>query len=187
MTTIIAAKTSDGIVFGFDSRISIGYEIQEELSQTKVVVNSGLIMGFSGESRAAQLMGCVSLPNYYEYEGTDTEHSYLVTVVIPKFRELLKQEQAVTYENGRLNTNILAIICLNNKLFMVDGSLGVLEPSRKFVSIGSGSDYALGALTAGASVLEALEIAADFDMKTGGKLIVKSAEELLNEFTERRK
>jgi 20S proteasome alpha/beta subunit len=61
-----------------------------------------------------------------------------------------------------------------------DGSLRLLYSdgrglflNRLFYAIGSGSDYAMGAMAHGASAEEAVRIAAAFDAYTGGKIRTK--------------
>lgn len=43
-------------------------------------------------------------------------------------------------------------------------------PGRKFIAIGSGERMAIGAMAAGASARQALEICAEFDCYTGGEI-----------------
>lgn len=52
--------------------------------------------------------------------------------------------------------------------------------SEPFFSIGSGSDYAMGALAAGATVGKAIEIASRFDPNTGGGYDAKTMPMALN-------
>lgn len=66
----------------------------------------------------------------------------------------------------------VALVVLQGRIFQVHHDFTVTESARDFDGIGSGSDYALGALASGKSVDKALEIAADLDLWTGGELVV---------------
>lgn len=49
-------------------------------------------------------------------------------------------------------------------------------------TIGSGGDLAFGALVTGVSVMDALEVAAEWDTYTGGLLTVQTGESILSEW-----
>ena len=72
-----------------------------------------------------------------------------------------------------------ALCSVNGRVYDLDGHCWVRNRSGLY-AVGSGSNFAMGALWAGASVQEALEIAAANDPYTGGQLFVSNDEEILD-------
>ena len=66
-------------------------------------------------------------------------------------------------EDGDLFSILLSI---NGQVFEIDQDYSVARRESGVYAIGSGADYALGALTVGASGMEAMQVAASLDVNT---------------------
>ena len=71
-------------------------------------------------------------------------------------------------EDGDLFSILIAI---KGEVFEIDEDYSVARRSDGIYAIGSGADFALGALMAGSSTQHAMEIAASFDLNTHAPFI----------------
>ena len=67
------------------------------------------------------------------------------------------------------NDGMIMLVDKQNKLWMMDGQQVPVEAPMRF-AMGSGGDFALGAMAAGKTAAEAVAIAATLDVNTGGKV-----------------
>lgn len=144
MTTIAYV---DGFMVG-DSRMSRGNEYTS--GAQKVFVTDYFIVGFSGS------FGCVpaALGFIKQHEdGPNATNFYHVWDQFPDFGEGV----------GVLMVN------KNGDVFY-GGECPPVLVARKFEAIGTGAAFAVGAMAQGASAERAVEIAASFDVFTGGAL-----------------
>lgn len=173
MTTIIARKENGTVTLGWDSQSTGGGETAhvEKVAE----INGQFHIGVAGRTRYGNILKYVSVPSLHEAEhetGNYDAFGYLITQVVPAWAKGLKDQfdripdQADDWPDG------VAIVILQGRLFRVHHDFTVVEANRDFIGIGSGSDYALGALAAGKSVKKSLEIAADLDLFTGGEINV---------------
>lgn len=72
----------------------------------------------------------------------------------------------------KLTKDFKAIKLGKDGIFLIDHDSEWVKIDDTFYAIGSGAPYALGALSMGASVKEAVEIAAKYDNWTGGIITV---------------
>lgn len=133
-----------------------------------------MYFGVAGTARYGDILqyADVSPAHDLEFGHEDFDvHKYLVTEVVPSWQRALDKAYKLdpdTVDDWGKGSTLLVI---KNRIFTFDGILSVCEHT-KYAGIGSGSDYALGAIAAGKSVRKALEIAAELDPYTGGELIV---------------
>jgi ATP-dependent protease HslVU (ClpYQ) peptidase subunit len=62
------------------------------------------------------------------------------------------------------------IVFPNGKLFVMNRAAVLVEFQSEFVAIGSGAAVALGAMAYGATAREAVRIAIEFDVYSGGEI-----------------
>lgn len=171
MTTIIAKRESNGTVtLGADSQ-STGAGTSHVHKVSKV--NDQFHIGVAGRTRYGNMLPYIDVPELHsaEYEtGNYDAFAYLITQVVPAWvTGLEKQFGGIPKQKGDWPNGIVLVV-LNGRIFKVHHDFTVTEADREFDGIGSGSDYALGAIAAGKTVEKALEIAADLDLWTGGEL-----------------
>ncbi len=73
------------------------------------------------------------------------------------------QEEALENLDGFIVDN-------KGRKFLINGNFAPFEISTDILALGSGSDIALGAMLNGASAIEAVKLAAKYNIGTGGKI-----------------
>lgn len=172
MTTIIARKNPNGTVdLGADSQSTAGNGTRHTTKITHV--NGQFHIGVAGRARYGDILEYAEVPHLHP---SDLESSafdakgWLVTQAVPAWIAAVKNAESVHLEKEDW-PNGGALVVLAGRIFEVFSDFTVDE-ILDFGGIGSGSDYAVGALAAGKPVDKALQIAADLDPYTGGELKV---------------
>ena len=159
MTTIVAVETPAGITFAFDSLVSDGTRTFET-PQQKVIHNHGVTYGVAGNILAVNLITHSELPTPSSNSGAQ----WVTLVLAPALAEVLTD---LKRDDG-YGTIILAAV--NGRIYDFGTSLEWTRDSTGRYAIGSGAQYAFGALSAGATPLGAVEIAKTHDSGTGGTI-----------------
>lgn len=184
MTTLIMVQQADDVIIGWDSLATSGNE-QASLVNPKAVVNNGIVFLVGGSTVAIDLIEELELP---EYDGT-SPRMWLIKHVAPKLREMVEENDFLTNSKGNINIGVLAVIA--GQAFEFDGTFSPSQNTDGIYTVGSGGDYARGALYAlrnpfhdtgltntdltREDVLVALEAASAIDAFTGGALSVGAA------------
>ena len=136
-TTIVAVKRNGKTVIGGDSQATMGNMIlKDSVLKVRKIYNDKVIVGFAGTVSDAFAMFRRIEGNLQKYSGN------LERAVV----EIAKEWQNVDSPVRRVEASIL--IANKDKLYMVMGDGNVVEPTEDFISIGSGSVFALGAAKA---------------------------------------
>jgi len=176
VTTIIAIETDEGLTFGWDSQITAGWHIYEG-EMPKVFTNNGIIFGVAGAVLDASVIRQANLPSPDD-AGWDID-KWVTNKLVPALTDALSKRGALTTTSGKIETDSHLLIGVRGRLYKVGGDLNVLRRADRTYVVGSGCEFARGALSAGATILKALEIAAQHDMATGGTLHVHTEKELV--------
>lgn len=174
ITTIIAKRNADGTVELGSDTLATGPSGSPQVSKVWNV-NGQMYFGVAGTARYGDILQYADVPQAhdkdFEEDGFDV-HKYLVTEVVPAWHQAL--DKAYKYDPDTSDDwgKGSIILVMKGRIFTFDGILSACE-HVSYAGIGSGSDYALGALAAGKSVKKALEIAAELDLYTGGELRVE--------------
>ena len=156
---------------GWDSQATGGNSIHK--AEKVFGKNGQLYVGVAGRARYGNVLSYLDVPAVHpaEYAAEDFDAmAYLVTEVVPAWVEGLEQQfkkipdQAEDWPDG------VGLVVIHGRIFEVGHDFTVTEAMQDFAGVGSGSDYALGALASGKSVEKALEIAVMLDPYTGGDL-----------------
>lgn len=175
ITTIIARKNADGTVeLGYDSQSTGGGSTA--FVHKVAEINGQFWIGVAGRTRYGNILKYLDVPDIHVKDFVSGEYDafgYLITQVIPAWTSgLSKQFDTIPDQKDDWPDGV-ALVVLQGRIFKVHFDFTVTEADRDFDGIGSGADYALGALAAGKSVKKALEIAAELDLYTGGELRVE--------------
>lgn len=173
MTTIIAKEHNGEVHIGFDSQCT-GYS-SFELEQDKVFVNNGVIYGVAGRLLVSSQIKNAHMPTPPTLVA-DTER-WVTSVLAPKIRHILNE---VSPRRPQDDFEMQILVVVNNRVYEISGDTGAHRRTDGLYAIGSGSPYASGAILGGASVRKALNIAANNDPYTGGRLTVTTARDLLS-------
>lgn len=104
-------------------------------------------------------------------------YKFMITEVVPSIRKCLK---ASGYEISKddPNSGFLFLIAIRGTLFEIDETYTVMLRDDGFYGIGSGSRFALGAIIAGASWKDAMDIAIRNDIYSHPPYIVMEQSKL---------
>ena len=179
MTTIAAIQGDGWAVVGFDSRVTEdGRVFTLPAGSGKVVERGPWLLGAAGDVRAINLVSHVLRPPVPPHPGV--ERAELDAFFSTKFVPALKNcfDQAQYGEKGEQDSQVIAVV--RGVVYVVGSSYDWAPDESGTYAIGSGGDYALGALARGEdrrknrtpqaardAVRRAVEIAARFDAETG--------------------
>lgn len=172
MTTVIMRERDVGVTIAFDSQMTIGCE-KAEMENSKVFRNGNVIFGVAGLAKNTNVLRFMDVP---ERTTWDTDE-YVTKQLVPAINEVVKNSGGGSSSTGSLNGSLLAVV--NGRVYDIESNLGWVRRTDKTYAIGSGSGFALGAIFAGATEAEALDIASQHDSYTGGTLTVIQSTELL--------
>jgi hypothetical protein len=95
-----------------------------------------------------------------------------------KFAETARPDFGVLLsDTDEFGSSCLIVSKDGSEVWLVDDEMQPIEVTDDYVAVGSGAAYALGALDAGATVADALRIAAARDPSTSGPFHVVSVED----------
>lgn len=197
MTTIIAVQGDGWCVVGWDSRISnVDDDGRSEIhtlgdSAKKVVQNGPWLLGAAGDLRAINILAHGFSPPIPRPTLAHSQlDKFVATEFIPSLRETLeKAGYAPTQKEfpGKAEFESEVVACINGRVYSIDGDYSWMSDASGLYSIGSGSGYALGALTATGigksvgsarnAVMKALSVASKFDPGTGAPFHVAVQEQ----------
>lgn len=160
--TTIALKDN---VMVSDGQVSLGNRI-DSYDQQKVFEVEGCLIGFCG-----RLSSALRFLKWFE----DHMKSLVVQTSYP--------EVVVAMPDNLVDEDFQAIVVYpEGETYLFEGSERAFKIKQPY-SIGSGSDYAIAAMRAGASAEEAINVTKDLDVYTGGHTFVVTLPKLEPEYT----
>lgn len=169
---------SDGVSIGFDSQVSFGSH-GADLEQPKVFANGDIILGVSGDVLAVNVLRHASLPPMPEDEW-DVDR-FVTNDLIPALGKALYDYNALKFNDGKAEAPFTALLVVRGRVYEVSTDLSWTRRVDRTYAVGSGWAFAIGAISAGASIREALDIAAQHDSGTGHRMTVVQSAQLLKE------
>lgn len=168
MTTIIGVEFTNRCVILGDSRIVGDSKIYSHPDMVKVVTNGNYLVGVAGDVRALQVVLHTWKPPAFLAKDKTNVFQFMVNKVAPSLKQLLTDAGLLDSKSPDKEFEINIIVGLNGNLFEIDSDFAVSRNSDGYYAIGTGGDYALGALYAGVTPEQAAEIAVINDSKTAG-------------------
>ena len=163
MTTIVGVQTADGCVIASDSRVAADGKVYTHPDMVKAVERGSYIIGGAGDYRALQVVLHGWQPPLVSAKAKTNLYEFVINKVAPSLKVTLT-EAGIEFNKGSDDSDskfeLLLLIAINGSIFEIDSDFAVAMNNSGLYAIGSGGDYALGALHAGATVLEAMRIAA---------------------------
>ena len=155
MTCIVGVQKGGKVWLGGDSAASSRSMI-EVISTPKVFKRGRFIYGFSGDYRTGQIV-------QHAFKEPDRRASvdptvYMSTTYVDALRKQLAHSGALANDNGAEEANIWLLIGYAGELFYLDNGFAILRFAADYSAIGSGSDFALGALAATPNMPPALRV-----------------------------
>jgi ATP-dependent protease HslVU (ClpYQ) peptidase subunit len=162
MTTIVGVQYEDSCVIASDSRVAEGGKVYTHPEMVKAVERGSYIIGGAGDYRALQVVLHGWSPPLVTAKAKTNLYEFVINKVAPSLKATL-QEAGIEFAKSSDNEDkfeLQLILGINGTLFEIDSDFAVAMNDNNFYGIGSGGDFALGALHAGATVLDAMRIAA---------------------------
>ncbi|HTJ83042.1 MAG TPA: hypothetical protein VL400_15080 [Polyangiaceae bacterium] len=177
MTCIVGLAHRGTVYIGADSASVAGWT--SRITRLPKVFRRGpFLIGYTTSFRMGQLLEhALSVPPQPPTEKDDMR--FMVTVFVEHVRALLK-ERGVAKVEANAETGGQFLVGYKKRLFSVQSDFQVNEMADGFDAVGSGAEYALGALAALRTMKpiprlkRALEISAHFNMGVSPPFFVKS-------------
>lgn len=176
MTCVVGLVEKGRVYIGVDSSSVQGWTRRTTTLQ-KVFRRGPFLIGYTTSFRMGQI-----LEHHLEVpkQGDDeSDMTYMVTQFIESARTLLKEKGFAKIE-ANAETGGQFLVGYRGRLYSVQNDFQVGEMSERMDSIGSGGEYALGAMMALAGqaptrrIKKALSIAAHFNMGVCAPFFVRS-------------
>lgn len=169
MTTIIAVRKDNGSVdVAWDSLVSpIGTSYPKVAS-----VNNQFYFGSAGHLRYLNILQTADVPVVHEkeFDSDDFEPlTYIIESVVPAWLDALERNSKSIPDAKDDWPWGVGMIVIKGRIFSIGADFAVSESETSY-GIGSGADYARGAVAAGKTAEKAIQIAAELDLGTGGDL-----------------
>lgn len=171
MTTVIAVKHAKGVTFAADTQATgEGGDIYRVV---KVQEIGPYLVGGAGDCAPldiAQYLWKPPIPT-----ATDMKNllRFMIVKVIPSLKKVFKEND---YEyNSALEARqdgFTLVVVLHGEIFVIEKEFDVSTPQFNVAGIGSGSAYAIGAIRTGASIEDAMSVAAENDVNTSAPFTI---------------
>jgi len=171
MTTIVAVQYSDRVEMGADSLVTATRKYSHP-KMAKITERGQYLIAGAGESAACDLIQhCWTPPTPSATDKRDLYH-FIIAKVVPSMKQCFKDnDYKWQNDSDDEETKFAFLISICGEVFDIADDFAVCLDSDGIYGIGSGSSLAIGALKAGASIKEALEVSANKDPYTAPPFI----------------
>jgi ATP-dependent protease HslVU (ClpYQ) peptidase subunit len=163
MTTIIGIQENDQALLLADGLTTNDGRPFAGLAMQKIVSRGEYLLAAAGPGGTCDWITHVWKPPHYRHSGS--VYDFLVTTAVPALIKGLRANDLAPSEKDD-NSTWQLMLALDGQVFQVESDGTVLQDGTGLYGIGTGAPYALGALLAGATEQEALQIASTFDIYT---------------------
>lgn len=171
MTTIVAVQSDDGVLFGADSQVTAANGRKYSATRmVKISERNGYIIAGSGECAPCDIAQHIWSPPIPTAKDKRDLYHFMIAKVIPSLKQCFKDNDYKVNQDDD-ETAFSFLIALDGELFEIADDFSISLDDSGFYGVGSGSSYAIGALHAGATVEQALMIAANNDAFTSAPFI----------------
>lgn len=183
MTTIAAIQGDGWVVMGADTQATYHEYRKVQMTDHKVIENNGILIAGCGIGRGMNLLQRAWKAPKPKLNSTPEELDiWMVKTFIPKMRQLFIDAGYDMKDDGDYaKFENLFIVAVQGIVYIIDEDYSYDRDIRKYVTSGSGGDFAQGALyAAGAKIFTdieyakkamktAIDAAKDFDINSGGE------------------
>jgi len=171
MTTVVAVETPKGVTFASDSRITTGWQVNDGWLD-KVVKNGSITFAAAGYLRTIQILAYAKLPEPPTSSKEAVLDRFVALELVPAVVNAFKD----TSEGDALRGSQV-LVSFRGRVYSIGGDGSWLRSKNGHYAVGSGAEYALGALAAGSTPKESVVIASQYDNGTNSdvrKLTIKN-------------
>lgn len=177
MTTIIAIEREGRVAIAADSQTTFGRHRASTGEAHKIFVNNGMVFAVAGSVRGSSVIRYADLPSPDD-AGWDVDR-WVTTSLIPALIKAWEGARALEISSSiAFSTNAMLVV-VKDRVYKIDPDQGWTRNVDGVYAVGSGGDFALGALYSGSGMLEALRAAAALDVYTALPLTFTTADALL--------
>lgn len=177
MTTIIAVHDEKGTKFAWDSQTT--WQGRGMTGADKVFRNGPVVFGAAGSARTLDVLKYMDIPSRDEHNPAYDTERWVIRKLVPAIVKELKDVGAAYISDSQVDTEGSLIIAVDDVVGYLSSNLAFVQEGHGLYGVGSGSAYALGALAAGLSPKKAVQVAAAFDLYTGGDVRSKTVKEFM--------
>jgi ATP-dependent protease HslVU (ClpYQ) peptidase subunit len=161
VTTVVAEKSDGVLTFASDTQVTDdGY--QSTYGIRKVWTTGNYLVGAAGDTRALHALHLMKPVHQAKSRNLDEQMLLWYPKVVEKYLTDL----------GIVDAEFEVLIGIDGEIFYMDADYDVSRIYERYYAIGSGSAYALGALSAGGDLKAAMKASMYYDVYTGGKVEV---------------
>jgi len=171
MTTVIAIQHNEGVEMIADSQINSAGQPYFHSDMVKIVERGKYLIGVAGRVVALQAIQNSWTPPTLIASHKGTLYNFIITKVIPSLKTFIDDSKLFSDKDKEDGDLFSILLSINGQVFEIDQDYSVARRESGVYAIGSGGDYALGALTVGASGMQAMEVAASLDVNTHAPFI----------------
>jgi len=173
VTTIVAVCKNGNVTMGADSQVTDGSRPNRHSKMEKITKNNGWLIAGSGDSTPCDILQHIFIPPVPTVKERDNLYRFMITKFVPAMQECLEENNWKPDQNDK-DSGFSMLFAFDGEVFDIGNDFSVLLNSDGIYGVGNGAQFAIGALYAGASVEDALRIAANNDIYTSGPMqIVK--------------
>ena len=171
MTTIIAVQYDDKAVIGADSQTTGATGRKASHAQmVKVTQRGDFIVAGSGECAPCDIAQHIWVPPVPAAKDWNNLYHFMIAKVVPSLKACFKENE-YKWDVEDDETKFAFLMIIGGEVFEIADDFSVCLDGKGYYGVGSGSDFAIGALSAGATLKEALKIASDNDAFTSPPFI----------------
>ena len=160
MTTIIGIEYDDHSLIVADSRVTDDSgRIYAHKVMKKVAKRGSILIAGAGEVAPCDISQNIWVPPAFTAKDKKDVYRFMITKVMPSLRKCLTDNGYNFDEDKKDGMRFQFLISVGGEMFDVAEDLSVMKSNDNMYAIGSGGAFALGALYAGATPHQAMEIA----------------------------
>ena len=167
MTTIVAVCKNGNVTMGADAQVTDGSRPNNHSKMEKISKINGWLIAGSGDSQPCDILQNIFVPPVPSIKEKENLYKFMIIKFVPAMRECLDENGYKPDPNDK-DSSFSMLFAFDGEVFDIGDDFSVLMNSDGIYGVGNGSQFAIGALYAGASVEKALEIAAANDIYTSG-------------------
>jgi ATP-dependent protease HslVU (ClpYQ) peptidase subunit len=171
MTTVIAIQYDDRVEMISDSQINSSGKPYFHEDMVKIVERNKYLIGVAGRVVALQAIQNSWNPPALTSTYKGSIYNFIITKIVPSLKMFIDESKMFNDKEKEDGDLFSILIAIKGEVFEIDEDYSVARRSDGIYAIGSGADFALGALMSGASMQEAIEIAASLDVNTHAPFI----------------
>lgn len=177
MTTIVAVQYKDKCVIAADNQVTgDGGRRYNHPDMKKISQRGSFLIAGSGEVQPCDIVQHMWNPPKLTLKDSADVYHFMITKAMPSLRKFLvdngydfsEGKESGKAGEGRFNF----LMAVAGEIFDIADDLSICRSADGIYGVGSGSDYAVGAIHAGAKPEKAVQIAAKLDVNTSGPIQV---------------